>query len=76
MGDLKFLKKVKGSKLKTVKMEEFPSIGDLVPQKKNKKYVSYKGSLTTPPCLEIVNWNISLDPEFISYDQVCMSVDR
>lgn len=36
----------------------------------NRDYYSYKGSLTTPPCTENVNWIIFKDPIVISLEEV------
>jgi carbonic anhydrase len=36
----------------------------------NRKYYTYKGSLTTPPCSEIVDWYIMQEPTSISKKQV------
>jgi len=33
-------------------------------------YYTYQGSLTTPPCPEVVTWIVFPEPEFISYNQV------
>ena len=41
---------------------------DLLPQ--NKTYFSYKGSLTTPPCSEEVNWNLLSEPIEVSPEQI------
>lgn len=36
----------------------------------NQRFYSYKGSLTTPPCSEVVNWVVMRDPVKISYEKV------
>jgi carbonic anhydrase len=33
-------------------------------------YYTYRGSLTTPPCSEVVTWIVFPEPQFISYRQV------
>lgn len=33
-------------------------------------YFTYKGSLTTPPCLEIVQWIDFVEPQYLSHKQV------
>lgn len=36
----------------------------------NKTFVSYPGSLTTPPCSEKVSWNLMLEPIELSAEQI------
>lgn len=36
----------------------------------NKDYITYQGSLTTPPCTESVIWIISPYPSYISVEQI------
>lgn len=38
------------------------------------EYYVYNGSLTTPPCLEVVTWMDFYDPIEISHDQVNMTI--
>ncbi|XP_071444169.1 carbonic anhydrase-like [Hetaerina americana] len=33
-------------------------------------YATYLGSLTTPPCSEIVRWIVNLEPHFVSHEQI------
>lgn len=42
--------------------------GNLLP--KNKSYVHYSGSLTTPPCSEGVNWIVMQEPITLSAEQI------
>ena len=48
------------------------AISDLIPMynPSMKKFYHYNGSLTTPPCYEVVNWYVFEDPIYISQDQV------
>lgn len=41
---------------------------NLLPE--NKTFVSYQGSLTTPPCSEQVSWNLMLEPIKLSSSQI------
>jgi len=37
---------------------------------KDKNFVSYPGSLTTPPCSEKVSWNLMIEPIELSAEQI------
>lgn len=43
---------------------------------KNKDYYSYRGSLTTPPCTENVNWIIFKEPIILSLEEVIKMRDN
>lgn len=36
----------------------------------NQTFFTYEGSLTTPPCLELVNWVVMREPVKVTYDNV------
>lgn len=50
--------------------EPFP-LSRLVPEFSN-LYMTYNGSLTTPPCSESVTWVIRKEPLTVSRHQVCL----
>jgi hypothetical protein len=54
----------------TVIAEPFP-LSRLVPEFSN-LYLTYNGSLTTPPCTETVSWVIRKEPLTVSRQQVCL----
>lgn len=45
------------------------NLNDLLPKKKN-LYFTYKGSLTTPPCSEVVTWIDFKNPILLSHEQL------
>lgn len=45
-------------------------INNLLSKLDKSKLVHYEGSLTTPPCAEIVEWNVFIDPQPISTAQL------
>lgn len=53
---------------------EFPTlelnVGDLIPE--DLTTYRYQGSLTTPPCSEVVNWHVLATPITMSADQLAM----
>ncbi|GLC40446.1 hypothetical protein PLESTB_001346800 [Pleodorina starrii] len=44
-------------------------LGDLLPPLSTRNYVTYEGSLTTPPCSEGLLWHVFLQPQKISQAQ-------
>jgi carbonic anhydrase len=50
--------------------EPFP-LSRLLPEFSN-LYLTYNGSLTTPPCTETVSWVIRKEPLTVSRQQVCL----
>ena len=52
-----------------VPIDMFINVGrDLTPS--SLKYAGYDGSLTTPPCSEIVKWHVFLQPRTVSVEQL------
>jgi hypothetical protein len=49
------------------------ALSRLVPEFSN-LYLTYNGSLTTPPCTETVSWVIRKEPLTVSRQQVCCTV--
>lgn len=54
----------------SIKLAHGFTIRSMLP-KSTDKYFTYKGSLTTPPCLEGVTWIDFKLPIILSHDQVC-----
>ena len=50
------------------------SIENLLPE--NRECYQYKGSLTTPPCSEIVNWNVFKTPVKATQKQIDAFIKR
>jgi len=46
------------------------SLDDLLPKKADKNFFTYSGSLTTPPCAEVVSWIILKEKSTISERQL------
>jgi len=46
------------------------SLDDLLPKKADKKFFTYSGSLTTPPCAEVVTWFVLKKKSTISERQI------
>ena len=46
------------------------SLDDLLPKKADKKFFTYSGSLTTPPCAEVVSWIVLKEKSTISEHQL------
>jgi len=61
---LKYFPKTKG----VYKSEDMIALPSLLLV--NKSYYSYKGSLTTPPCSEVVNWYVLKEPVTASKEQI------
>lgn len=52
-----------------VKVKPFPLMG-LLPERNLSQYYRYSGSLTTPPCSQVVLWTLYQVPVLISWSQV------
>lgn len=69
--DLKIFDMVKNATKEGVKYpvdaQEF-NLREIIP--KNFIYTYYKGSFTTPPCLQIVDWFVSMNIKTINHSQV------
>lgn len=53
----------------TTSFEQPPTLRDLIPFDL-KHYYTYNGSLTTPPCSEVVTWIDFKEPILLSHKQV------
>jgi carbonic anhydrase len=68
---VQLLQTVRMAKTTVVLLEPFP-LSRLVPEFSN-LYLTYNGSLTTPPCAETVSWVIRKEPLTVSRQQVCVT---
>lgn len=67
------LAKVNGTQTDEEFVSEEPELlSDLLPYDYNNFY-TYNGSLTTPPCYEVVTWIVMNSPIYMSRDQVSLS---
>jgi carbonic anhydrase len=69
------LKKLKEVALEgqSVHLDSTFTMASLLPQDLE-IYYTYRGSLTTPPCSEVVTWIVFPEPQFISYRQVSNTI--
>lgn len=59
----------------TINRRDSFSLGDMLGEVPW-NFVSYRGSLTTPPCSETVTWLVGMDPIAIEVDDVSNFVDK
>lgn len=70
VGNFVLIKTVHPSQGQTTKVKPFPLMS-LLPKHNMSQYYRYYGSLTTPPCSQVVVWTVYEVPIYISWSQVC-----